>query len=75
MLDRPAMTRLATDRLTRARSQRRFLAAGIRVRGQWRYLVRSSNDPFTLGDEGERPAGKDGASVRGGHRPSIQERA
>lgn len=67
------MTRLATDRLTRARSQRRFLAAGIRVRGQWRYLVRSSNDPFTLGDEGKRQAVK--GEERVDHRPSIQKRA
>jgi hypothetical protein len=67
------MIRHATDRLNRTRAQRRFLAAGIRVRGQWRYLVRSSNDPFTLGDEesAERPP----ATRPGTHRPSLQKRA
>jgi hypothetical protein len=68
------MIRHATDRLNRTRSQRRFLAAGIRVRGQWRYLVRASNDPFTLGDEEpttERPP----AARPGAHRPSLQKRA
>ncbi|HEY8517514.1 MAG TPA: hypothetical protein VIS07_18545 [Candidatus Binatia bacterium] len=44
------MTRRATDQLARMRSQRRILAAGTRMRGQWRYLVRSTHDPFTLGD-------------------------
>jgi len=68
------MTRQATDRLARSRAQRRILAAGVRVRGQWRYLVRSSSDPFTLGDESERPA-RDEQSLRGDHRASAQERA
>ncbi|MEW6269437.1 MAG: hypothetical protein AB1689_09095 [Thermodesulfobacteriota bacterium] len=47
------MTRRATDKLARMRSQRRILAAGIRMRGQWRYLVRSLRDPFTLGAEND----------------------
>jgi hypothetical protein len=70
------MTRHTSDRQTRSRAQRRFLAAGIRVRGQWRYLVRSSNDPFTLGeaveDAAERPP-----TMRSGtpHRASLQKRA
>ena len=66
----------ATDRQNRVRAQRRFLAAGVRVRGQWRYLVRASNDPLTLGDEPsasatERPP----ASRRRDHRPSLQKSA
>lgn len=70
------MMRHATDRQNRARAQRRFLAAGVRVRGEWRYLVRSSSDPFTLGDDSvesstERPP----ASRSGSHRPSLQKSA
>lgn len=68
------MTRHATDRTTRSRAQRRFLAAGIRVRGQWRYLVRSSSDPFTLGeadDLAQRPPTARSES----HRPLLQKRA
>jgi hypothetical protein len=70
------MIRLATDRQNRVRAQRRILAAGVRVRGQWRYLVRASNDPFTLGDEAvessiERPP----ASRPGSHRRSLQKSA
>jgi hypothetical protein len=71
------MTRHATDRLNRVRSQRRILAAGVRFRGQWRYLVRTSNDPFTLGEEAtsdsspERPPG----ARPGTHRPSLQKSA
>ena len=71
------MIRHATDRQNRVRNaQRRFLAAGVRVKGQWRYLVRSSSDPFTLGEESpdsatERPpAGRPGT-----HRPSLQKSA
>ena len=76
MLCGPAMTRHATDRLTRTGSQRRFLAAGIRVQGQWRYLVRSSNDPFTLGDESDgTAAGHPGKTLRGNHRASAKESA
>jgi hypothetical protein len=66
------MTRQATDRLARSRSQR-LLAAGIRVRGQWRYLVRTSSDPFTLGDDGTRDAQRDERKPSGRHRTSIQE--
>lgn len=70
------MIRNATDRQNRSRAQRRFLAAGIRVRGQWRYLVRASSDPFTLGEpiadaSSERPA----SPRSGSHRPSLQKRA
>ena len=68
------MIRHATDRLNRSRAQRRFLAAGIRVRGQWRYLVRSSSDPFTLG-EAEQLAERPPATRSGNHRPSLQKRA
>jgi hypothetical protein len=40
------MTRLVATRTAHARSQRRLLAAGARIRGQWRYLVRTTRDPF-----------------------------
>jgi len=75
MLQRSGMIRHATDRLTRSRSQRRFLAAGIRVRGQWRYLVRASSDPFTLGDESVDAPGRKTSVRATSHRGSLQERA
>jgi hypothetical protein len=76
MLCGPGMIRHAADRLTRSRAQRRFLAAGIRVRGQWRYLVRASNDPFTLGDDSPRATATDGETRLGKRHPaSPQERA
>jgi hypothetical protein len=68
-----AMTRRSTDQLARVRSQRRILAAGIRMRGQWRYLVRSLRDPFTLGAaEGESTERAPGATKIGaGRRGSV----
>lgn len=69
------MIRHASDRQNRSRSQRRFLAAGIRVRGQWRYLVRSSNDPFTLGQSSETSTERPATARPGNHRASLQERA
>jgi hypothetical protein len=70
------MSRHATDRQNRVRNQRRFLAAGIRVRGQWRYLVRASHDPFTLGDEaGESATERPPTGRPGNHRPSLQKSA
>ena len=73
----PDMTRHAADRQNRVRNQqRRFLAAGVRVRGQWRYLVRASNDPFTLGEEaGESSTERPAAARPGSHRPSLQKSA
>jgi len=76
MLWTTGMTRHATDLSTRARSQRRILAAGVRMRGQWRYLVRSLHDPFTLGDEGaDEPAAARVGSGRSTHRSVRAERA
>ena len=69
------MIRQASDRQNRIRAQRRFLAAGIRVRGQWRYLVRSSSDPFTLGETSEDLAERPPAPRPGNHRASLQKRA
>jgi hypothetical protein len=70
------MIRHATDRQNRVRTQRRFLAAGIRVRGQWRYLVRASNDPFTLGStDVEAASERPPASRPGRQRPSLQKSA
>jgi hypothetical protein len=40
------MTRLQIAKASRGRPQRRIVAAGARIRGQWRYLVRSTRDPF-----------------------------
>ena len=40
------MTRSLAARTPHLRSQRRLLAAGTRIRGQWRYLVRATRDPF-----------------------------
>jgi hypothetical protein len=68
--------RQATDRQNRVRTQRRILAAGVRVRGQWRYLVRSSNDPFTLGAETPESATERAPGARpGSHRSSLQKSA
>jgi hypothetical protein len=69
------MIRHASDHHNRALAQRRFLAAGIRVRGQWRYLVRSSSDPFSLGEGSEGLAERPPASRPGNHRASLQKRA
>jgi hypothetical protein len=46
------MTRADTARSLHARSQKRLVAAGTRIRGQWRYLVRTTSDPFA-----EMPSG------------------
>ncbi len=40
------MTRNDTAKSLHARSQKRLVAAGTRIRGQWRYLVRTTSDPF-----------------------------
>jgi hypothetical protein len=50
------MTRADTARSLHARSHKRLVAAGTRIRGQWRYLVRTTSDPFA-----EMPA----STVRG----------
>jgi hypothetical protein len=41
------MSRLRLARATQSRNQRRIVAAGTRIRGQWRYQVRATRDPFT----------------------------
>ncbi len=42
------MNRSFANKMSVRRPQRRLLAAGARIRGQWRYLVRSTCDPLTV---------------------------
>ena len=50
------MTRLSAAKAPNARTQRRLLAAGARIRGHWRYLVRTTRDPFESGAADIAPA-------------------
>ncbi|HZR80721.1 MAG TPA: hypothetical protein VFD92_06470 [Candidatus Binatia bacterium] len=56
LLNRASMTRLSAAKSPNARAQRRLLAAGARIRGQWRYLVRTTRDPFASAAADGAPA-------------------
>jgi hypothetical protein len=64
VLSTTGMTRFHVDRAARIRSQRKLLAVGSRIRGQWRYLARSTKDPLLRPANAADPAIRAGAARR-----------